>query len=118
MRKFIFLVSVCMFFSCSGLMAQTQMEMNAKAQKEYQKADAELNKVYQKLMKILSKEDKKLLITAQKDWLKFRDSHCKFESQQYDGGSIQPLIIATCLSQQTTKRVNDLKASLKERSSR
>ena len=118
MKNFIFLIVFSWFVSCSSMLAQTQGEMNMKAQREYQKSDAELNKVYQKLIKILTKEDKQLLIVAQKYWLKFRDSHCKFESKQYDGGSMQPLVLSTCLNEQTKKRINDLKLSFKERSSR
>lgn len=95
MKKNILLVAFGLLFSGSSLFAQTQVEMNEKAYKDYKKADAELNKVYQQLVKILSKEDKQLLVTAQKDWLKFMNSQCKFESEEYNGGSIQPLIISS-----------------------
>ena len=115
MKNFILLVAFTLLFSGYSLFAQTQTEMNEKAYKDYQKADSEMNKVYQQLIKILSKEDKKMLVTAQKNWLKFRDSHCKFESEQYNGGSIQPLILSTCLSEQTEKRIADLKATIKNR---
>jgi uncharacterized protein YecT (DUF1311 family) len=54
------------------------------------------------------------MILAQKDWLKFRDSHCKFEIKQYDGGSIQPLLYSTCLTERTNVRIEDLKAILED----
>lgn len=91
------------------------MEMNQTANANYKKADAKLNKVYKQLMLILDKDEKPLLIQAEKNWVKFRDSHCKFEASQYDGGSIQPLIYSTCLEELTKKRIAEIKASIKDR---
>lgn len=113
MRKYILIIAV--FFIGSNLFAQTQLEMNLKAHNDFVKVDAALNKVYKQLIKALGAEDKQLLIIAQKDWLKFRDSHCKFEINDFEGGSIQPLIYSTCLMECTKNRVKDLKTSLKNR---
>ena len=66
-------------------------------------------------MVILTKNEKPLLIQAEKDWVKFRDSHCKFEASQYEGGSIQPLIYSICLEELTKKRIEEIKASIKNR---
>ncbi len=107
------------FISCANnfkLNAQTQAKMNQTAITSYKKADTELNKVYQKVLKILSESEKTLFIKAQKDWLKFRDSHCNFEIEQYKGGSIQPLIFYNCLEEKTRQRINDLNSILKEES--
>ena len=95
--------------------AQTQMEMNQVAAIKFKKADTELNKVYNQLMKMLDKNEKQLLITAEKDWLKFRNSHCKFVASQYEGGSMQPLIYSTCLEELTRTRIAEIKASIKSR---
>jgi uncharacterized protein YecT (DUF1311 family) len=54
------------------------------------------------------------LIITQKDWIKFRDSQCKFEVEQYNGGSIQPLMYFTCLKEQTNNRIVGLKAILED----
>lgn len=54
--------------------------MNETAYAKYNKVDAQLNKVYRQLMAILDKNEKPLLIQAEKDWVKFRDSHCKFDA--------------------------------------
>lgn len=89
--------------------------MNETAYANYKKADTELNKVYKELLSILDKNEKPLLIQAEKDWVKFRDSHCKFETSQYEGGSIQPLIYSTCLEELTEKRIAEIKASIKNR---
>lgn len=52
--------------------------------------DKLMNKYYGKLMKLLKLEDKKILITAQKAWLLFRDAELKLigtmTDDQYSGG--------------------------------
>lgn len=95
--------------------AQTQGEMNQSAYDDFDKADKELNNVYNELIKLLEEKEKQLLIKAQRDWIKFRDSHCKFEQEEFDGGSMQPLIYSTCLKETTDKRIGDLKAAIKSR---
>ena len=49
------------------------------------------------------------------DWIKFRDSHCKFEAQPFNMGSMQPLIRANCLEEKTRARTKDLKESYESR---
>lgn len=56
--------------------------------------DKLMNKYYNKLMKSLKPEDKKVLITAQKAWLAFRDAEIKLigtmtEDQYSGGGTMQ-----------------------------
>jgi uncharacterized protein YecT (DUF1311 family) len=94
--------------------AQTQAEMNQTAAKGYYKADAELNKVYKVLMSKLDEKGKSLLIKAENDWIKYRDSHCKFEASFYDGGSMQPMIYSSCLESVTMDRIKELKVAIKE----
>lgn len=113
-KKYTFALLLIAFLSSFDAVAQTQAEMNRTAQNDFKKADAQLNTLYQKVMKILSGKEKHLMIQAQKDWIKFRDSHCKFEIEQYEGGSIQPLMYATCLTEKTKQRIADLKAILEE----
>ncbi|MBF4473509.1 lysozyme inhibitor LprI family protein [Flavobacterium sp. HJJ] len=113
-KKHYFIIPFLLFF-CNNSFAQTQGEMNATANANYKKADAELNKVYKQLMAMLDQNEKPLLIQAEKDWVKFRDSHCKFDASQYEGGSIQPLIYSTCLEELTKKRIAEIKASIKDR---
>ena len=108
-------LSVLLLVWNNNLSAQTQVEMNQKANDDFQKADIELNEVYKQLIKTLDEKEKQLLIKSQKDWIKFRDSHCDFEAQQYDGGSIKPLIYSTCLTERTKNRINDLKISIESR---
>lgn len=113
-KKSIFIALLLLCF-CSNSFAQTQSEMNETAYANYKKADAQLNKVYKQLMVLLPKDEKPLLVQAEKDWVKFRDSHCKIEASQYEGGSIQPLIHYNCLEELTRKRIAEIKASIKDR---
>jgi uncharacterized protein YecT (DUF1311 family) len=115
MNKKIHLILFVMFAFSYNLSAQTQAEMNQKANADYHKADAELNKVYKQLINTLEESERQLLIKAQKDWLKFRDSHCRFEVSEFEGGSIQPLMYSNCLTESTRNRIDDLKSSLKNR---
>lgn len=115
MTKKYFFITLLLLCFCSNSFAQTQSEMNATAYTNYKKADAQLNKVYKQLVAILDKKEKPLLIQAEKDWVKFRDSHCKFVASQYEGGSIQPLIYSSCLEELTKKRIAEIKASIKDR---
>jgi uncharacterized protein YecT (DUF1311 family) len=112
MNKIFLLFLLCVSFN---LNAQTQVEMNEIAHNDFKKADAELNKVYKKVIEVLDVGEKQLMIKAQKDWLKFRDSHCKFEIEQFKGGSIQPLIYSTCLTERTNARIEDLKTILEDK---
>ena len=116
MNKKYFLFLVLILFALSeNTYAQTQTEMNQSANTSFIKADTELNKVYKQLLKVLNENEKSLLIKAQKNWLKFRDSHCNFVTAQYVGGSIMPLIYSTCLEDCTKNRIRDLKSSLKSK---
>ena len=115
MKKEYYFIVLLLFCFSTVSFAQTQAEMNAKANAQYAKADKELNKVYNQLMSMLTKSDKTLLIQSEKDWVKFRDSHCKFVAGQYDGGSMQPLVRATCLEEVTRQRIAEIKASIKNR---
>lgn len=97
----------CLALSAS---AQTQMEMNFQALEDFKKADAKLNKVYQETMKQLSPERQKLLRETQRAWLKYRDLAAKSAGAQYEGGSIQPLIIHTTMSDMTDYRTKQIKS--------
>lgn len=95
--------------------AQSQTEMNICWGKEYKAADAQLNAAYREFMSKLNPEETAQLKTAQLAWIKFRDANCEFVADQYKGGSIQPMIAAMCLADQTSARTSELKAQMKER---
>jgi uncharacterized protein YecT (DUF1311 family) len=65
----------------------------------------------------LAKQDstgKKLLVEAQRAWIKYKETNCKSATDQYRGGSIQPLIYYSCLTELTEERTGKLKEYLQE----
>jgi uncharacterized protein YecT (DUF1311 family) len=112
MKKLIVLFALLLIVNATY--AQTQAEMNQTAAKGYYKADAELNKVYKILMSKLDENGKSLLIKAENDWIKYRESHCKFEASFYEGGSMQPMTYSSCLESITMERIKELKEAIKE----
>ena len=46
---------------------------------------------------------------AQRAWIAFRDRACEVEGMRYEGGSIQPMIVAGCLERLTRARSEDLR---------
>jgi len=93
----------------------TQFDMNQCAGKAYRAADETMNQVYGKLFSMLNDDEKAQLREAQLAWLKYRDTNCEFVADEYKGGSIRPLIQATCLADMTKKRTTELKTQIKER---
>lgn len=87
----------------------SQAEASGCAHREYKAADAELNKAYDRLAAILDAEEKALLKTAELAWIKYRDSTCVFESSQYKGGTMRPMIESFCLTRVTKARTAELK---------
>ena len=87
----------------------SQAEASACAHEEYRAADAELNKVYGQLAGVLDAEDKASLKESELSWIKYRDATCVFESSQYKGGTMRPMIESFCLTRVTKARTAELK---------
>jgi uncharacterized protein YecT (DUF1311 family) len=99
--------------NCGDITNQT--DMNICAGKAYAKSDAELNVLYKQIEARL-KDDadtKKLLVSAQKAWIGYRDAECNFSSSTVTGGTAYPFISSTCLDGMTKSRIEDLKGYLK-----
>jgi uncharacterized protein YecT (DUF1311 family) len=112
MKKFLILTS---FFLISNLSsAQTQLEINATANTDYQKADKELNSTYKKILKEYSTDLVfiKNLKIAQNIWIKFRDAEVNMKYPQREPGyygSIQPTCWSMYMTELTKKRIKELK---------
>ncbi len=94
----LFLLSLLSF----ATYAQSQMEMNESAGKEYEKADKELNHIYQQILKKNAADTAftKNLKIAQRIWVQFRDAEMKMKyPDREDGyyGSIFPLCWAVAV---------------------
>lgn len=77
----------------------------------YEKADKQLNTTYNQLKKKLGAKDQTNLVNSQKDWIKFRDSNCKFKSYpEGEGGVIANKMYADCRTQITISRTKELQS--------
>lgn len=79
----------------------------------YEKADKQLNTIYNQLKKKLGAKDQTNLVNSQKDWIKFRDSNCKFKSYpEGEGGVMANKMYADCRTQITISRTKELQSLL------
>ena len=80
--------------------------------RDYEEADKKLNQVYRQLKPKLDASQQKRLVTAQRAWIKFRDTSCTFEGAFAEGGTLQPVLETGCLADVTEQRVKDLERYL------
>ncbi len=94
--------------------APDQTSMNKCINDQLTKADAQLNTYFKAIEQRLvdDEEVKRLLITAQRAWLKFRDAECSFSTSATTGGTIQPMLFAACKTALTTDRNKQLESYL------
>lgn len=109
---FLAVTSSAYAFNCKD--PQSQIEMNQCSSKDYEREDARLNKTYRAVMGQLDAPRQGKLKEVQQSWLKFRDLHCEYAAAQYEGGSIQPLVLSSCLAGLTKQRNKDLRDMLEE----
>ncbi|MFD1745743.1 lysozyme inhibitor LprI family protein [Rhizobium helianthi] len=104
-------------FDCGN--KETQMEMNACAQEEYDAADKVLNDQWKLTRKAMADWDKELeedqrgaetaLLQAQRAWITYRDNQCIAEGFQARGGTLETMLNIVCLTRMTKNRTQELK---------
>ncbi|MBE9215702.1 lysozyme inhibitor LprI family protein [Plectonema cf. radiosum LEGE 06105] len=92
---------------------QTTLEMRVCAGRSYEAADKKLNQVYRQLKPKLNAKQQKRLVDAQIAWIQFRDKSCAFEAGEAEGGTLEPVLKLSCLTDVTQQRVKDLERYLK-----
>lgn len=92
--------------------AQSQMELNEEAAKDFAATDKKLNEIYQSLMAKISTSGQAHLRDAEKAWIDYRDRECAFETLGTVDGSVHPLVLLNCKSRLTSQRITDLEAQL------
>jgi uncharacterized protein YecT (DUF1311 family) len=97
-----------MFFMQITGNAQTQLEMNMQSAAEVKKADAEMTKAYKQAMAAQDEKGKKLLLEAQRAWIKYKEAHCKSVSNTLEGGSAYPMEYNGCITELTKARTKEL----------
>lgn len=94
---------------------RTQFDLNFCAAEAAKSADRQLNQTYQRaIAKFKGTSQASQLVTAQSQWIKFRDADCAFERDRFKGGTIAPLIHAQCLTRLTQQRTKDLESYLRQ----
>ena len=99
---------------------QVQSEMNICAHREWEQADAELNALWPQVRAIMQREDGyaveddqpgywESLLEAQRAWIAYRDTHCTAEGYYARGGSMESLLVSTCMTDLTKQRTRDLR---------
>lgn len=100
---------------------QTQADMTICASRDYDAADKALNTEYQSVRKILTERDSsasddadkgaaKALLAAQRAWIAYRDANCEAVGYQARGGTLEPMLVASCLADMSRKRAEELKS--------
>jgi uncharacterized protein YecT (DUF1311 family) len=95
--------------------AKDQPALNACADAASKKSDKELNELYKQIEARLNDDadTRKLLVQAQRDWVKFRDAECSFQTAEAAGGSMMPMLTAQCMDGLTQSRVKAFEGYLK-----
>ena len=93
---------------CSLAHSQSQPEMNAASQADFDKADARLNVLYKQILAGLDKEGKKKLVASERAWLSYRDAEADYEADSERGGSMAPLIYNQACLEMTEARIKQL----------
>lgn len=108
---------------------QAQQEMNFCAAQDARRADAELDTVYRTAIEQARAADRDYagvadgaggpndggpgeeatLREAQRAWVSFRDAHCRLESFEARGGSMQPMLDGGCRATLTRARTAELR---------
>ncbi|QKZ12285.1 lysozyme inhibitor LprI family protein [Spirosoma sp. KUDC1026] len=97
---------------CDEAMSQT--ELNRCAWERLERADRQLNTLYKRLIGQLPADSRALVVKAQRQWLLYRDAHCAYYDKTYEGGSMQPMVVALCKEATTLSRIRELQALLEE----
>jgi len=94
--------------------ASDQRTMSECTDKAFKKSDATLNALYRQIVQRLQDDaaTTKLLVSAQRAWVAFRDAECTFSASSTSGGTMYPMVYATCADGLTQKRIDELKVYL------
>ena len=80
----------------------------SQAGKEYNDSEKELNATYQAVLAtVTDPQDRRLLVEAQRAWIKFRDAEVAFHAR-YFPSSKGGLFVATDMTQERTKKLKML----------
>ena len=90
--------------------------MNVCSFRDYLRADIELNRVWNAATGRLEHHQKVFasLLAGQRAWLTYRDKQCDVWAKWYEGGTIVPLTVNSCLTDITKFRTKELSQLLED----
>ncbi|WP_083811811.1 lysozyme inhibitor LprI family protein [Dokdonia sp. 4H-3-7-5] len=115
MKNILAILILTLTFNC---FSQTQAEMNKNANKEYRKADKELNIVYQKILSEYQLDSFFIdrLKKTQRIWNSYRDAELEMkfpaDNKQAEYGSVYPMCVSLFLKELTVERTEKLRVWL------
>jgi uncharacterized protein YecT (DUF1311 family) len=89
--------------------SRSQAELNECAARTAKASDASLAKFYADYIKRLSPDQVQLFQASTTDWLRYRESNCRFQSSGVAGGSVYPMIFDLCIAEQSEMRLRALR---------
>ncbi len=98
--------------SQKALSTGVQMTLNLCAERDAQRSDKVLDATYGLLAGKLDDGGRAALKKAELAWIAFRDATCDFETSGYAGGSMRPMVIASCRAKEGKARAAVLKRYL------
>ncbi|MEO9346319.1 lysozyme inhibitor LprI family protein [Acinetobacter radioresistens] len=116
MKKFLPILALACSSSAFAVCdtGMSQNELNICSANEYKKEDQKLNKVYNAYISKLDKNRKYKVKAVQLNWIKYKDSDCKYQASAYQGGSMQSFVLNSCLTKKTKLRTQELQTYLEE----
>jgi uncharacterized protein YecT (DUF1311 family) len=132
MRIGLFIISMMLFSpleishaqatNCSD--PQTTWEIKICGQAAYKAADGDLNadyKMAREYMRALDKDlpaelkgAEKALLKAQRIWIKYRDAVCASEGFNFRGGTLEGVVVISCLERMTRSRSERLRVMFEQ----
>jgi uncharacterized protein YecT (DUF1311 family) len=116
MKKVLIILLLCLLSTYSY--AQSQWDMTMESDRDFKKADKELNVVYQKILTKYAKNTEfiKALRESERLWVKFRSAEIIMRFPRMDTkyyGSVYPMCANVIAEEITKKRIAELKQWLK-----
>lgn len=90
----------------------TQAEMDELAEQQYKLWDEELNSIWKRLKETLDEEDMTRLTQEEKTWISEKDKQVKEAGADYEGGSLQSMVMNLKASELTKIQVYELAKNL------
>jgi len=99
-------------FNCASPV--TTLDMSLCSSLDAKASDKKLNQIYAQLSLKLAGQQRQRLVAAQQAWIKFRDASCAYESGQFEGGTLAPVVKNSCIARVTRQRTQDLENYLQD----